>query len=379
MADSGEPGWIREAQVAGQPVLSAGGAWTFAGATALERLVAGLTPGPSRDLSFDLSEISALDTAGVWLLRRAAERYEEAGTSVSWQGVADRFRPLFELVAQNEGNEPERPPRVNAVIAAIERLGKTTIEAGHEAVGLTSFIGQVAITGLRAVAQPRRFRVVSLTNQIEQTGLNALPIVGLLSFLIGIVLAYQGAVQLRSFGAEVYTIDMLAITIPREIGVLLTAIMVAGRSGSAFTAQIGTMKVNEEVAAMQALGLDPLEILVLPRINALIITLPILTLFAIFVGMLGGGAMAIVSLGMGTAQFIDRLQEAMTLKHFLVGMVKAPVFAYLVAVVGCYEGLHVSGGAEGVGRLTTRSVVLAIFLVIVADAVFSIMFASMGI
>ena len=375
----GEPGWIREGISGGRLMLSAGGAWTVAGAAALEGAVAALKPGAARDVAFDLSEISALDTAGVWLLRQAARRYEEAGASVAWEGVAERFRPLFDLVAENEGHKPERPPHANALIAAIARLGKTTVEGGHEAVALTAFIGLATITGLRACLRPRRFRLVSLTNQIEQTGLNALPIVGLMAFLIGIVLAYQGAIQLRKFGAEIYTIDMLAITIPREIGVLLTAIMVAGRSGSAFTAQIGTMKVNEEIAAMQALGLDPMEILVLPRVNALMITLPILTLFSVFIGMVGGAAMAIVSLDMAAVQFLNRLQEAMTLKHFMVGMVKAPVFAYLIAVVGCYQGLRVSGGAEGVGRLTTRAVVLSIFLVIVADAVFSIMFAAMDI
>lgn len=381
-----EPGWLRDAETGERLVVAAGGNWIVAGAGALERLVAALEPGgtreppkPTPNVTFDLSEISALDTAGAWLLRQAARRYEATGASVSWEGVAERFRPLFDLVEANEGKKPERPPRVNALVAAIERLGKTTVEGGHEAVALTSFIGLATITGLRALARPRRFRLVSLTNQIEQTGLNAMPIVGLMAFLIGIVLAYQGAIQLRKFGAEIYTIDMLAITIPREIGVLLTAIMVAGRSGSAFTAQIGTMKVNEEIAAMQALGLDPLEILVLPRINALMITLPILALFSVFVGMVGGAAMAIVSLDMAAIQFLNRLQEAMTLKHFMVGMVKAPVFAYLIAIVGCYQGLRVSGGAESVGRLTTRAVVLSIFLVIVADAVFSIMFAAMDI
>ncbi len=376
---TGEPGWIREAEAGGRRVLTAGGAWTVAGAAALEAAVAALQPGPEREVAFDLSDISALDTAGVWLLRQAAHRYEAAGAGVSWEGVAERFRPLFDLVAENEGHKPERPPHVNALVAAIERLGMHTVEAGREAVALTAFIGEATVTGLRAFLRPRRFRLVSLTNQVEQTGLNALPIVGLMAFLIGVVLAYQGAIQLRKFGAEIYTIDMLAITIPREIGVLLTAIMVAGRSGSAFTAQIGTMKVNEEIAAMQALGLDPMEILVLPRVNALIITLPILTLFSIFVGMVGGAAMAIVSLDMAAIQFLTRLQEAMTLTHFMVGMVKAPVFAYLIAVVGCYQGLRVSGGAESVGRLTTRSVVLSIFLVIIADAVFSIMFAAMDI
>jgi phospholipid/cholesterol/gamma-HCH transport system permease protein len=377
-AMTGEPGWIREEKSDARTVLSAGGAWTVAAAPKLEAQLAALTPA-GRDTAFDLSEMETLDTAGAWLLRQAAERYEAAGARVSWQGMADRFRPLFDLVEENEGKEPERSRRPNALVAALERLGGTTVEAGRETVALTAFIGQASVTAARALLRPKRFRLVSLANQIEQTGLNAMPIVGLMAFLIGVVLAYQGAIQLRKFGAEVYTIDMLAITIPREIGVLLTAIMVAGRSGSAFTAQIGTMKVNEEIAAMQALGLDPMEILVLPRINALVVTLPILTLFSIFVGMVGGAAMAIVSLDMAATQFVDQLQKSMTLSHFVVGMVKAPVFAYLIAVVGCYQGLRVSGGAESVGRLTTRSVVLSIFLVIVADAVFSIMFAWMGV
>ena len=374
-----QPGWLREAEADGRLVVSAGGAWTVSGAAALEALVDALKPGRAREVGFELSRIAALDTAGVWLLRQAARRYEETGATVAWEGVAERFQPLFELVAENEDKKPQPPPRVNALVAAISRLGKVTVEAGEEAVALTGFMGLVSITYARAFAKPRRFRLTALTNQFEHTGFNALPIVGLMSFLIGIVLAYQGAVQLRKFGAEIYTIDMLAITIPREIGVLLTAIMIAGRSGSAFTAEIGTMKVNEEIAAMQALGLDPMEVLVLPRVTALIFTLTILTLFANFVAMVGGAAMAILSLDMAATQFVGRLQEAMTLNHFMVGMIKAPVFAYLIAVVGCYQGLRVSGGAESVGLLTTRAVVHSIFLVIIADAVFSIMFASMGI
>jgi phospholipid/cholesterol/gamma-HCH transport system permease protein len=377
MADG--PGWIKQVETDGRLVVSAGGEWTVAGAAALERAVAALTPGPAAQVCFDLSALERVDTAGVWLLQRAARHCREAGAEIEFHGLDDRFRPLFDLVAANRDCEAESEPPRSAIVALLERVGRGAFVAWDETVALTGFLGVVMVTGLRALTRPRRLRLVALANQVERTGFDALPIVGLMSFLIGVVLAYQGATQLRQFGAEIFTIDLMAISILREIGVLLTAIMIAGRSGSAFTAEIGTMKVNEEVAAMEAIGLDPVEVLVLPRIGALVISLPILTLFADFVGMVGGGAMALVSLDLTATQFIGRLQDAVVLEHFVVGMVKAPVFAFLIAIVGCFEGLRVSGGAEGVGRLTTRSVVQSIFLVIVADAAFSIVFSVIGV
>jgi phospholipid/cholesterol/gamma-HCH transport system permease protein len=373
------PGWIRLAEADGRLVVSAGGEWTVAEAAGLERAIAVLTPGTAARVCFDLSALERVDTAGAWLLQRAARRCREAGAETEFRGLADRFRPLFDLVAANRDCAAETELPRGAILALLERVGRAAFVVWDEVVALTGFLGVAAVTGLRALSRPRRLRLVALANQVERTGLDALPIVGLMSFLIGMVLAYQGATQLRQFGAEIFTIDLMAISILREIGALLTAIMIAGRSGSAFTAEIGTMKVNEEVAAMEAIGLDPVEVLVLPRINALVVSLVILTLFADFVGMVGGGAMALVSLDLTATQFIGRLQDAVTLDHFLVGMVKAPVFAFLIAVVGCFQGLRVSGGAEGVGRLTTRSVVQSIFLVIVADAAFSIVFSIMGV
>ncbi|UCH75021.1 MAG: MlaE family lipid ABC transporter permease subunit [Rhodospirillales bacterium] len=373
------PGWIRQAQTDGRLSVSAGGEWTIAGAAALEQALAGLAPGTSAEVRFDLSAVERLDTAGVWLLQRAAERCRKDGAEVEFSGLAERFRPLFDLIAANRECTVTPEPPASAVAIFLERVGRGTIAAWQQTVALTAFLGVATVTGLRVLGHPRRLRLVSLVNQVERTGFDALPIVGLMSFLIGVVLAYQGATQLRQFGAEIFTIDLMAISILREIGVLLTAIMIAGRSGSAFTAEIGTMKVNEEIAAMEAIGLDPVEVLVLPRISALVISLPILTLFADFVGMVGGGVMALVSLDLTATQFVGRLQDALTLDHFLVGLVKAPVFAFLIAIVGCFEGLRVSGGAEGVGRLTTRSVVESIFLVIVADAAFSIVFSVIGV
>lgn len=244
---------------------------------------------------------------------------------------------------------------------------------------MLSFYGQTVLTLGRVVAQPRRLRLTSLTHHLEQTCVNALPIVGLIAFLIGIVMAYQGADQLRRFGAEIYTIDLLAISVLREIGILLTAIVIAGRSGSAFTAQIGMMTVNQEVDALRTLGLDPLEVLVLPRLLALMIALPLLAFFADLMALVGGGVMCAFVLDVPPNQYVSHLNVAIWPRTFWVGMVKAPVFAFLIAMVGCYEGLTVEGSAESVGRNTTLSVVVAIFLVIVFDALFSIVFSHVGI
>ncbi|MGH6718260.1 MAG: MlaE family ABC transporter permease, partial [Alphaproteobacteria bacterium] len=230
----------------------------------------------------------------------------------------------------------------------------------------------------RTAVRPARLRFISLVNHMEHVGLNAMPIVGLLSFLIGVVLAYQGADQLRRFGAELFTVNLLGVSVLRELGVLIASIIIAGRSGSAFTAQIGTMKVNQEVDALLALGLDPIEILVLPRAFALILTLPLIVFYANLMGLAGGALMSLFVLDLSLGQFVRQLNEAVTTTTFWVGMVKAPVFAFIIALVGCYCGLKVKGNAESVGRMTTQSVVEAIFLVIVTDAAFSILFSYLG-
>jgi len=257
----------------------------------------------------------------------------------------------------------------------VERTGAAALQAGREARDLLNFLGMMVTALARTVASPRRLRGTALVHHMEQTGLNALPIVGLLSFLIGVVLAYQGADQLRQFGAQLFVVNLLGISILREIGILMTSIIIAGRSGSAFTAQIGTMKVNLEVDAMRTLGLDPIELLVLPRALALMITLPLLAFYADIVGLLGGAVMCYFVLDISFGQFVQQLHGAIKLSTLMVGLCKAPVFAFVIALVGCYEGLKVSGSAESVGRLTTRSVVVGIFLVIVLDALFSILFS----
>jgi phospholipid/cholesterol/gamma-HCH transport system permease protein len=381
MADT--PGWLETSLDGDCATIVAGGCWTFDSAASLDASLMGLPSGAEGGagrVEIDMAGIEAFDTSGAWLLRRTQEAFEAGGATVTISGVADSYQPLFQLVVEAEKEHPEvERDFVNPAVAALNRLGAMVFDAGREGGQLLNFLGLTIVTMGRAIVSPRRFRVTALVNQVEQTGFNALPIVGLLLFLIGVVLAYQGADLTRQFGAEILTVDGLAISVLRELGVLITAILVAGRSGSAFTAQIGTMKVNEEIAAMQTFGLDPMEVLVLPRVCALLITLPLLTFFADVAALVGGGVMAVNSLDITLVQFVRRLHDAASLNQFLVGMVKAPVFAFIIALVGCYEGLSVGGSAESIGQMTTKAVVESIFLVIVADAAFSIIFSTLGI
>jgi phospholipid/cholesterol/gamma-HCH transport system permease protein len=265
------------------------------------------------------------------------------------------------------------------LLALLTRTGHGVFLMLENFGGLLSFLGITVVTGVRTLAQPSRLRFTALAVQMERGGLDALPIVGLLSFLIGIVLAYQGADQLRRFGAEIFVVNLVGISTLREMGILLAAIIVAGRSGSAYTAQIGTMQVNEEIDAMRAMGLDPIEVLVLPRVVALVIVMPLITVYADLMGIAGGAIMSWAALDLSFVQFAERLRNAVPMWAFWVGIIKAPVFGALIALTGCREGLKVSGSAESVGLQTTQSVVISIFLVILADAVFSIFFSLVGV
>ena len=244
---------------------------------------------------------------------------------------------------------------------------------------MLGFIGAVIVTLGRTVANPRRFRMIPFVHHMEKSGFDALPLVCLLTFLIGAVVAQQGAVQLRQFGAEVFTVNLIAIIFLREVGLLLTAIIVAGRSGSAFTAEIGSMKMREEIDAMRTLGLDPMEMLVLPRVAALTVTLPLLTFIADIMGLIGGGFVVFFMLDMSPGVYISRVQDAVDFWTFGVGLVKAPFMASVIALVGCRAGLAVTGSAESVGAMTTSSVVRSIFLVIILDALFAMFFTAVGI
>jgi phospholipid/cholesterol/gamma-HCH transport system permease protein len=374
---------VREGDGAGR-VVEARGRWLLRDAEAIGRAVAGLRPaGPvsagAPRCVIDAAGIEAMDTAGAVLLLRLARRLGGEGEPVAIAGLPPAHEPLMAAAARSAAAGPAPAERPHPLLAMVERTGRATAAAAGEARDLLAFFGVVVLTLLRTVMAPRRLRLTALLAQIEKTGWNALPIVGLLSFLIGVVLAYQGADQLARFGAQLLVVDLLGISILREIGILMTAIIVAGRSGSAFTAQIGTMKVNQEVDALRTLGLDPVEVLVLPRALALVIALPLLAFYADVVALAGGAVMARFALDVPFGLFMLQLRDAIGISTLLVGLCKAPVFALVIALVGCYEGLKVSGSAESVGRLTTQSVVVSIFLVIVLDAVFSVFFSLLGV
>jgi len=372
-----DPGWVKSESASDGQAWRFGGAWTLSHANALDEATAALRPGAGA-LTFDLSALEMLDTAGAWLIMRSAERAGAAGAQVRWIEPPEILLPLFKRVAEAGPEPAEKPVRRVLLLDWLADLGAATEAVLKDSLDLIAFFGALVETFGRIIVNPRRLRWVSVISHIERTGLNALPIVGLISFLVGVVLAFQGADQLARFGAQIYTINMVGIMVLREMGVLLTSIVVAGRSGSAFTAEIGAMQVNEEVDALRVTGLDPMEVLVAPRVIALMISLPLLTFFADIMGLLGGGVISIGLLDTSFSGYWARLNSAVALNTFLVGIVKAPVFALLIALVGCYEGLRVTGSAESVGRLTTRSVVEAIFLVIVFDAFFSVLFSYIG-
>ncbi len=369
--------WCERIQSKGRAIVGVGGRWTVFTLGRLEKPLDAMLGRGQRADAVDLSALEELDTAGAAEILRLAKSLGK-GTAVPIENARDTHAHLIDLVARQKVVR-EKPQGQSWIVAQLTLIGETSIGIALQAANLLAFFGETLVVMGSVLLSPRRLRTKAIANLMEEVWLRALPIVGTLVFLIGVVLAYQGIEQLRRFGAQAFTVDMVGLSVLREIGVLLTAIIVAGRSGSAFTAQIGTMRVNLEVDAMSTMGLHPIEVLVLPRIIALVITMPLLTFFANIMGLLGGALASSIFLDFTLGQYFDRLQEVVDIKHFWVGMVKAPVFAFVIAVVGCYEGLQVSGSAESVGRLTTKAVVESIFLVIILDAAFSILFVSMGI
>ena len=371
--------WLDSGIREGSLVLRAGGAWRVTSAEALDHKLQAVDPGTARSARIDLAGVESLDSAGAWLLLRTARELGARGLAVQVENVRPEIEPLLRKVADSTGQQRAQKRRFRRAHHGLRefarRVGEATVWILLQVQELVGFLGLVSVTMVRTLRHPSRLRVVALVNHMERTGVAAMPIVGLISFLIGVVLAYQGADQLRNFGAEIYTVNLLGIGILRELGILLTAIIVAGRSGSAFTAEIGAMKVHEEVDAMRTLGLDPIEILVLPRLFALVLVLPLLGFYANMMGLLGGAIMSWASLGIVPPLFVRQLQGALFGWTFWLGPLKAPFFATVIALIGCYQGLKVSQSAESVGRLTTVSVVESIFLVIVLDAGFSIVFS----
>ncbi|HDS16853.1 MAG TPA: ABC transporter permease [Proteobacteria bacterium] len=349
------------------------GVWRAEHLAGVERKLADHNdPVLSGPLEIDGRGISDLDTAGALLLLRLQRHLTKGRDCVPLRGLNNAPRKLLRsLTEQGEIAFPNKEPRSNLLL----QLGRKSLAKVHEIVALLSFFGRLIMAVRYLSRHPGRLRLPELFQEMRSSGREALPIIGLLSFLIGLVIAYQGGMQLAQYGANIFIVDLVGLAIVRELAPLMTAIMVAGRTGSAYTAEIGSMKLSEEIDALQVIGLEPLELLALPKLFGLIIVLPLLTVFADIMGIFGGMFMANAMLGVSPAVFWERLPKALSQTAYLIGIGKTPVFAAIIAIVGCYQGFTTSGSAEILGRKTTTSVVQSIFLIIISDAAFSILFS----
>ncbi len=360
-------------------VVALSGHWTTDAVAAHDAALRALGAEGASRARIDLGGLKALDTIGAWLVHRTAKQLQVRGLRVEFAGAEAPQMALIETVRANDVAPPTAPFQENFFLATLAHIGRASCGLAAEARDLVSFLGQTIVVFLRSLLHPGRLRLTPLVNHMEKAGLDAMPIVGLISFLIGVVLAYQGADQLARFGAQIFTVNLVGIGVLREMAIILTAIIVAGRSGSAYTAQIGTMMVREEVDAMRTIGLDPIEILVMPRVFALVLVMPLLTFYADIMGLIGGAVMTSVVLDISFETFARQLRDAVPMWSFWVGIIKAPIFGFVIGLVGCFEGFKVERSAESVGLRTTAAVVAAVFIVIVLDAIFSILFSIIGI
>lgn len=350
------------------------GKWVLSEATLIESFTQQLDTKNIKKVIFNCQDLKELDSAGSWLIKNIEKIYKQKNIDTNYTNLPEKFKNLFNRI--HHLNDINFPPHkeVPFIEKTLVNIGEKTIIAWKDALNLLSFFGEVLVICTRSILNPLKFRWTSLFYHIRIMGFDALPIIGLLTFLVGIVLAYQGATQLQRFGADIYTVNLVGIATLRELGILLTAVIIAGRTGSAITAQIGTMSVNEEIDALKTMGIHPLEILVMPRIFALMVAFPLLTFYGNIMALIGGGAGCWMLLNIGPYEYIAQLKQAVPLSALWVGFSKAPVFAFVIALVGCFEGLKVSGSAESVGIHTTQSVVKSLFIIIVLDAVFSVLF-----
>lgn len=363
-----------------QVAFTATGAWTTAHADALQQLVdaAAAQAAAARGMTIDIAGVDELDTLGAWLLERLGRSVSSRGLDVGFVVLPDRYRGLLDEVHQVNRQPPAPPARMNRLLAALEAVGRATVDLKGDLLLFLDMLAALSVAIVRVAMRPRTFRLTSAVHHLFRVGWQAVPIMLLITFLIGGIIAQQGIFHFRKFGAESYVVDMVGILVLREIGVLLVAIMTAGRSGSAYTAELGSMKMREEIDALRTMGFDPVEVLILPRVLALVIALPILTFLGSMAALYGGGLVAWLYGDMSPAVFIARMREAVSVTHFEVGMIKAPFMALAIGIIACSEGLQVKGSAESLGLQTTTSVVKSIFLVIVLDGLFAIFFASIG-
>ncbi len=359
--------------------LCATGTWTASFAPVLERMVADAEKlaGTPQRIFIDVSEVAKLDTFGAWLIERLRRSLTQGAVEAQIAGLSANYSSLVDEVRRVRAT-PVVDAGTVTITGMLEQIGRTVAGIAATVAGLVDMLGAVLAAGGRVLIHPRSFRLTSTVHHMEQVCWRAVPIIVLITFLIGCIIAQQGIFHFRRFGADIFVVDMLGVLVLREIGVLLVAIMVAGRSGSAYTAELGSMKMREEIDALHTMGFDPIEVLVLPRMLALVLALPILAFLGAMAALYGGGLVAWLYGGVEPEAFLLRLRDAISINHFIVGMVKAPVMAAVIGIVACVEGLAVQGSAESLGQHTTASVVKGIFFVIVMDGVFAIFFASIG-
>ncbi|QDG76778.1 ABC transporter permease [Labrenzia sp. PHM005] len=368
-----------ETDDAGRQFLSLSGDWTVSTLAEADRQIETLEIAKDKLTCIDVSNIGHLDTSGAWLIHRTRGQLEFSGRKVELTGLSEVRRSLFKEI------ERHHPPRWSpdrsgfTIVGFLEATGRQMVEAYKDALAMLHILGSLGMVLSTVLLQPKRLRSIAIAVQFDRSCIGAVPIVALMSFLIGAIISQQGGFYLKQFGADIFVVDLAGILVLREIGVILTAIMVAGRSGSAFTAELGAMRMQEEVDALHVIGLSVTEVLVLPRILALMIALPILTFVADMAALFGAGLITWVYLDIPPAAFLVQLKAAITVNTFVVGLIKAPFMALIVGLIACVEGLKVEGSSESLGRHTTMSVVKAIFLVIVVDGFFAIFFAAIGV
>jgi phospholipid/cholesterol/gamma-HCH transport system permease protein len=371
---------LLEGRIDGDQLTLAGtGEWTAQNARRLEALIDRVTRGrePIKRVAIDMSKVDRLDTFGAWLLERLVRAFSTRGYDTQVIGLKENYLKLVDEVHGVKLDEIQKP-KPNQVLYALASIGMGIASVGASFMSIVNMFGALTVALMRVVVNPRRLRFTSLVHQLDNVAWRGVPIIVLITFLVGCIIAQQGIFHFRRFGADIYVVDMIGILTLRELGVLIVCIMVAGRSGSAYTAELGSMKMREEVDALRTMGFDPIEVLILPRVLALIIGVPILTFLGSMAALYGGGLVAWAYGGVDPDIFLSRLKEAISLNTFVVGMIKAPFMALVIGVVACVEGMAVKGSSESLGLQTTASVVESIFLVIVLDGFFAIFFASVG-
>jgi phospholipid/cholesterol/gamma-HCH transport system permease protein len=359
------------------------GEWGMRDFAALEQQLGALELNQGQKVQIVTQGLTTLNLSGAWALRQFLARARAAGATVSFQGAPpDQLRLLDETLKESEAPASPAVPATPAEPAETEALvtiGRYAVSAGQDLVQGLAFLGRTFTTFLGSISSVKRLRPISIARHVYDTGITAVPIVALIAFLISVIIAYMSAQQLRGLGVDIYVVDLVTIGVLRELGVLLTSIIVAGRSGSSFAAELGSMQLNEEVDALTATGVDPFEVLVVPRVLGLTIALPLLTIVADLIGLLGGALLCRFLLDMPLSQYFHRANEAISTTTFWVGFIKAPMFAMLIALAGCYRGMQVRDSARELGRLVTVAVVQAIFFVILADALFAVLFMKLNI